>query len=86
MNLEDRKMKLLLGDCKLKLKELDDNSVDSIVTDPPYELGFMGSGSTGVACKKNGFDFIGIETEEEYLKISEARINAVQEDDPKLFD
>ena len=35
-------MKLLLGDCLDKLKELDDNSVDSIVTDPPYGLAFMG--------------------------------------------
>ena len=35
-------MKLLLGDCIDKLKELDDNSVDSIVTDPPYGLSFMG--------------------------------------------
>jgi DNA modification methylase len=35
-------MKLLLGDCLEKLKELDDNSVDSIVTDPPYGLAFMG--------------------------------------------
>ncbi|MBC8389816.1 MAG: site-specific DNA-methyltransferase [Actinobacteria bacterium] len=32
---------ILQGDCLEKLKELDDNSVDSIVTDPPYELGFM---------------------------------------------
>lgn len=31
--------KLLLGDCLEKLKELPDNSVDSIVTDPPYGLG-----------------------------------------------
>jgi site-specific DNA-methyltransferase (adenine-specific) len=35
-------MKLLLGDCLDKLKELEDNSVDSIVTDPPYGLAFMG--------------------------------------------
>jgi DNA modification methylase len=35
-------MKLLLGDCLDKLKELGDNSVDSIVTDPPYGLAFMG--------------------------------------------
>ena len=34
-------MKLLLGDCLDKLKELDDNSIDSIVTDPPYGLSFM---------------------------------------------
>jgi site-specific DNA-methyltransferase (adenine-specific) len=35
-------MRLLLGDCLDKLKELDDNSVDSIVTDPPYGLAIMG--------------------------------------------
>lgn len=35
-------MKLLLGDCLDKLKELEDNSIDSIVTDPPYGLSFMG--------------------------------------------
>ena len=35
-------MKLLLGNCLDKLKELDDNSIDSIVTDPPYGLSFMG--------------------------------------------
>jgi DNA modification methylase len=34
--------KLILGDCLHKLKELEDNSVDSIVTDPPYGLSFMG--------------------------------------------
>lgn len=39
------------GDCKEVLKSLPDNSVDSIVTDPPYELGFMGKSwdSTGIA-------------------------------------
>ena len=35
-------MKLLLGNCLDKLKELDDNSIDSIVTDPPYGISFMG--------------------------------------------
>lgn len=34
-------MNLLHGDCLEKLKELPDNSVDSIVTDPPYGIGFM---------------------------------------------
>lgn len=38
---------------------------------------FMGSGTTGMACKKLGRNFIGIEREEEYVKIAEARINAV---------
>ena len=33
---------VLQGDCLVKLKEIDDNSVDAIITDPPYELGFMG--------------------------------------------
>ena len=33
---------LMQGDCLDKLKEIDDNSVDSIVTDPPYGLSFMG--------------------------------------------
>ena len=38
---------------------------------------FTGSGSTGKACKLEGFEFIGIEREEEYVKIAEARIAAV---------
>ena len=38
---------------------------------------FMGSGSTGKACKLEGFDFIGIELDEEYCKIAEARIASV---------
>jgi len=33
---------LLLGDCLETLKTLEDNSVDSVVTDPPYGLSFMG--------------------------------------------
>jgi len=36
----------------------------------------MGSGTTGVACKMLGRKFIGVEMEEEYMKIAEARINA----------
>lgn len=36
------KIKLLQGDSKEVLKDLPDNSVDSIVTDPPYGLSFMG--------------------------------------------
>ena len=33
---------VLLGDCLDRLKDLPDNSVDQIVTDPPYGLKFMG--------------------------------------------
>ena len=35
---------------------------------------FMGSGSTGMAAKDEGFNFIGIEREKEYFEISEQRI------------
>jgi hypothetical protein len=35
-------MTILYGDCRQTLRTLADCSVDSIVTDPPYELGFMG--------------------------------------------
>ena len=44
-------IQLLLGDCRDRLKELPNNSIDSIVTDPPYELGFMGKSwdASGVA-------------------------------------
>ncbi len=35
-------VRLLLGDCLEQMKLLDDNSVDSIVTDPPYGFSFMG--------------------------------------------
>lgn len=42
---------LHLGECIEKMNAMEENSVDSIVTDPPYELGFMGKSwdSTGIA-------------------------------------
>lgn len=40
-----------------------------VILDP-----FLGSGSTGLAAKSEGFQFIGIEKEAEYVKIAEARI------------
>ena len=42
---------LLSGDCRVVLKDLPANSVDSVVCDPPYELGFMGKSwdASGVA-------------------------------------
>ena len=42
-----------------------------IVLDP-----FMGSGSTGMAAKDEGFEFIGIEREKKYFEIAEKRIQA----------
>jgi DNA modification methylase len=41
----------------------------AIVLDP-----FMGSGSTGIACKNLNRSFIGVEMDEEYMKIAKARI------------
>ena len=38
---------------------------------------FMGSGSTGMAAKDEGFDFIGIEQEKEYFEIAKQRIKII---------
>lgn len=40
-----------IGDSRERLRELADASVDSVVTDPPYELGFMGKSwdASGIA-------------------------------------
>ena len=40
---------------------------------------FMGSGTTGVACKELNRNFIGMELDEEYFKIAKERINNVKE-------
>jgi DNA modification methylase len=42
---------VLLGDCREMMATLEAESVHAIVTDPPYELGFMGKAwdSTGIA-------------------------------------
>ena len=45
---------------------------DKIIIDP-----FMGSGTTGMVCKKLGRDFIGIEIDKEYYKIAKARIENI---------
>jgi site-specific DNA-methyltransferase (adenine-specific) len=47
---------------------------DGTVLDP-----FMGSGTTGIACKHEGVGFIGIEKNEEYCEIAKARIDAAYE-------
>jgi len=39
---------------------------------------FMGSGTTGMAAKIEGFGFIGIEKEQEYIEIAERRIEATE--------
>lgn len=52
---------ILNGDCLERLKTLPDNSVDSIVTDPPYGLKFMG--------KKWDYDVPKVEVWEECLRV-----------------
>lgn len=34
--------RVIVGDCRVSMATLDDASVDAVVCDPPYELGFMG--------------------------------------------
>ena len=67
----------------LKLMEylckLTSTPTGGLVLDP-----FAGSGTTCMACKKVGRPYIGIEQDKEYVKISEARIEAIKVDN-KLF-
>lgn len=39
---DDKKISVIQGDCMEVMREMADNSVDSVVTDPPYGLSFMG--------------------------------------------
>lgn len=52
---------LMNGDCLLMLKELDANSVDAVVTDPPYGLSFMG--------KHWDYDVPGVDIWREVLRV-----------------
>ena len=52
---------------------------NGIILDP-----FMGSGSTGKAAILEGFDFIGIELQEDYFEIAKARIEyEVNKNEPR---
>jgi site-specific DNA-methyltransferase (adenine-specific) len=48
--------------------------VGGIILDP-----FMGSGSTGISACLEGFRFVGMELDEDYFKIAEARVNNFEE-------
>ena len=37
-------IEIKIGDCTERLKDLEDNSVDAIISDPPYGLKFMSKG------------------------------------------
>jgi DNA modification methylase len=51
---------IIHGDCVAEMAKMPVASVDAVVCDPPYGL--------------EGFNFVGIEREEEYVRIAEARI------------
>jgi len=52
---------LMLGECLERMRELPDNSIDAIVTDPPYGLSFMG--------KKWDYDVPSVEIWAECLRV-----------------
>ena len=54
-------IKLIHGDCLDQLRLLPDCSVDSVVTDPPYGLSFMG--------KKWDYDVPGVDVWAECLRV-----------------
>lgn len=64
-------MKILIG---------NSTNICDIVLDP-----FMGTGSTGVACKELNRDFIGIEIDKKYFDIAKERIENNSLRQPKLF-
>lgn len=52
---------LYLGDCLDVMKTMSNSSVDTIITDPPYGLSFIG--------KKWDYDVPGIEIWQECLRV-----------------
>ncbi len=52
---------LIHGDCLEQLKKLDENSIDAVVTDPPYGLKFMG--------KQWDYDVPGVDIWREVLRV-----------------
>ena len=46
------KARVIVGDCRVTMATLPDASVDAVVCDPPYELGFMRKAwdASGIAC------------------------------------
>lgn len=74
----DHKTVKPLAICEYLIK-LSAFSKNAVVLDP-----FIGSGTTAVAAKKLGKNYIGIDANEKYVKISEHRIRELDEK-PELF-
>ena len=92
MQTEIKLNQILIGKSEERLKEFPDNFFDGVITDPPYEIGFMGktaeenkqvildpfcgSGSTLVAAEQLGINYIGIEQDSDSFLIASNRIGA----------
>ena len=74
----DHKTVKPLAICEYLIK-LSAFSKNAVVLDP-----FVGSGTTAVAAKKLGKNYIGIDANEKYVKISEKRLKEL-DDKPDLF-
>ena len=61
MHQDNMKIDLRLGDCLEVLKTIPDNSIDAVITDPPYGLSFMG--------KKWDYDVPSVEIWTECLRV-----------------
>lgn len=50
--------KIINGDCLEELDKMPENSIDCIVTDPPYQLNFMGKNwdNTGISFLKSTWE------------------------------
>ena len=50
--------KIINGNMLEEIKKMEVNSIDCIITDPPYELGFMGKewDNTGIAFDKHTWE------------------------------
>ena len=59
--MENTKSLLMLGNCLDRLKEIEENSIDAICTDPPYGLNFMN--------KKWDYDVPSVEIWQECLRV-----------------
>ena len=56
MKIETDKYKLYNGDCLEIMDNIDDESIDLIITDPPYKTTKRGgTGNSGGMCKKKEF-------------------------------
>lgn len=61
------------ADCRDILPLFPDKSIDLVLTDPPYGINYLGSGTTAYCAKKLGRKCIGIEISEKYCEIAAKR-------------